>query len=467
MSKLVLVNYRISEAQERELRRKIELIRAMLARCARLQQELQALEPVTGEYWADTLARYQKLVDKNQWREFVGDYNRLYDELPAVVRQLEAAVAEAKAKRLRLELTAATLMAADTTAAERAELSSIASSAAGLYSDRFADAREKVEKLMRRHLDTPLDTAQPQITKDQLALARELLAAMPAAANSQAAQGGLGEPPQMGFNYDTDAPRPRKTGRIEKLTGILSQIDPALAPVEDLLARLRQMAAGQSGEHALLLNSIELEAQERLAAARRRRELQAIVDDSMAWLSPFQSLSAEHLRERLYAALAAADFAAARATADEARAWAEAEGKRQDGERVRAVLLRELQELGYEVNLQGPAWEEGASITIQKPSEPNYDVQIGAAPGGAVQSKVRAYDHPGRSPGINRRDVEVEQSWCEDLARLNRALIGCGVIGEIAHVERPGSSEQKPLPAKAGRHVEVEKLTEKQLARKS
>ena len=66
MSKLVLVNYRISEAQERELRRKIELIRAMLARCARLQQELQALEPVTGEHWADTLARYQKLVDKNR-----------------------------------------------------------------------------------------------------------------------------------------------------------------------------------------------------------------------------------------------------------------------------------------------------------------------------------------------------------------------------------------------------------------
>ena len=170
-------------------------------------------------------------------------------------------------------------MAADTTAAERAELSSIASSAAGLYSDRFADAREKVEKLMRRHLDTPLDTAQPQITKDQLALARELLVAMPAAANSEAAQGGLGEPPQMGFNYDTDAPRPRKTGRIEKLTEILSQIDPALAPVEYFLARLRQMAAGQSGEHALLLDSIELEAQERLAAARRRRELQAIVDD--------------------------------------------------------------------------------------------------------------------------------------------------------------------------------------------
>ena len=210
------------------------------------------------------------------------------------------------------------------------------------------------------------------------------------------------------------------------------------------------MVAGQSGENSLLLNSIEFEAQERLAAARRRRELQAIVDDGMAWLSPFQSLSAEHLRERLHAALAAADIAAASATADEARAWAEAEGKRQDAGRVRAVLLRELQELGYEVNLQGPAWDEGGRIAIQKPSEPNYDIQLGAMPGGALQSKVRAYDHPGRSAGVNRRDVEVEQSWCEDLARLNLALDGCGVTAEIIHVEGPGSSEQRPLPARAG-----------------
>ena len=238
MSKLVLVNYRISEAEERELRRKIELIRAILARCARLQQELQALEAVTGESWGDTLARYQKLVDKNQWREFVGDYNRLYDELPAVERELEKAVAEAKAKRLRLELTAATLMAANTTAAERAELCSIASNAAGLYSDRFADAKEKVEKLLRRHLDTALGGTEHQMTEDQIMLARELLAAMPTSASYHADQVGFGEPPQVPFNNDTDAPRPRKASRIEKLTGILSEIDPALVHVEDLLARL-------------------------------------------------------------------------------------------------------------------------------------------------------------------------------------------------------------------------------------
>jgi hypothetical protein len=67
--------------------------------------------------------------------------------------------------------------------------------------------------------------------------------------------------------------------------------------------------------------------------------------------------------------------------AAQARAWAEAEGKRQDGMRIRDALLGELRELGYEVNLQGEAWDEGSRITIQKPSEPNYDVQLSAAPG--------------------------------------------------------------------------------------
>jgi hypothetical protein len=118
------------------------------------------------------------------------------------------------------------------------------------------------------------------------------------------------------------------------------------------------------------------------------------------------------------------------------------------------VLLNELQELGYEVNLQGSVWGEGARLTIQKPSEPNYDIQLSAAPGGAVQSKVRAYDHPGRSAGVNRRDVEVEQGWCQDLARVNKLLAERGVIADIVREEGPGSAAQVPLPARNERPVE-------------
>ena len=46
----------------------------------------------------------------------------------------------------------------------------------------------------------------------------------------------------------------------------------------------------------------------------------------------------------------------------------------------------------------------------------------GGVPGGQIQSKVRAYDHAGRGAGFNRRDVEVEQSWCDDLAKVDKLL---------------------------------------------
>jgi hypothetical protein len=52
---------------------------------------------------------------------------------------------------------------------------------------------------------------------------------------------------------------------------------------------------------------------------------------------------------------------------------------------------------------------------VQKPEEPNYDIQLAAASDGRIQSKVRAYAHSGRSPGINMRDLEVEGNWCADL----------------------------------------------------
>ena len=42
-----------------------------------------------------------------------------------------------------------------------------------------------------------------------------------------------------------------------------------------------------------------------------------------------------------------------------------------------------------------------AAVT-QRPEEPNYDVELPAAPNGKIQSKVKAYDHSGRSSGVNQ-----------------------------------------------------------------
>jgi hypothetical protein len=232
----------------------------------------------------------------------------------------------------------------------------------------------------------------------------------------------------------------------------MSRLQSERVSVDDLMTRLRDVSTKSASERGLLIDSIELEAQERLDVAKRKREIERLVDEGHAWLTPFQSLSADSLRERLAAVASSDDVAAARSVSAEAFTWAEAEGKRQDGERIRSLLLSELHELGYEVNLQGAAWDESSRVTISKPSEPNYDVQLSAAPGGAIQSKVRAYDHPGRSAGVNRRDVEVEQGWCDDLARVNKLLAERGLMAAIVHEQGPGSSEQKALPARSERH---------------
>ena len=229
--------------------------------------------------------------------------------------------------------------------------------------------------------------------------------------------------------------------------------------------RLRELPGTDAARRALLIESIELAAGERLAAARRSREVSAIIDDGRAWLSPFTSMSADEHRRKLDAAAAVGEPAAARTARDEAKKWAEDEARRQDGARIRAALVSELQGLGYEVDVQGPEWTDGTRITVARPSEPNYDVQLSAIAGGQVQSKVRSYDHAGRSAGVNRRDVEVEQNWCDDLAKLNKLLAERGIGAEILREDGPGTAAQVPLKARSAPQSETGHT--KQLERKA
>jgi hypothetical protein len=117
----------------------------------------------------------------------------------------------------------------------------------------------------------------------------------------------------------------------------------------------------------------------------------------------------------------------------------------QDAERARSAILEGLQELGYEVKLQGKGWEPGARIVVQKPEEPNYDVQLAAASDGRIQSKVRAHAHSGRSGGVNQRDLEVEGNWCADLKSLNELLLTAGIEARLDQEEAPGAAVQVPI----------------------
>lgn len=454
MSKLVVVNYRLSDAQARETMRKIALIRAILERCVKLQKELSSVEAKTGEDWAETLQRFRKAADSNRWNDFVGDYNRLYDDLPGVERQLEKVLADAKAKRLRLELTASTLLASCADGQERRQLEAIAKKARGLHGSQYKNVMSEVEAIVRRRLSTPLEVKESGLEAGQVALARELLAAVPKDISP------LPLPETWSSATKTEATS--HADRVKRLSEQLSEIDPEFAPVDDLIARLQEVAAKDAGECSLLIDSIELEAKERLVLGRTRRDVERTLQEGLAWLAPFASADAEAHRRQLNDAAALSPEAVRKAAAS-AKAWAEAEGARADGARVREALLAELRGLGYEVNVQGE-WQEGSRVTIHKPSEPNYDVQLSAPPNGSVQSKVRAYDHAGRSTGVNRRDVEMEQSWCDDLARVNKSLAAKGVAADVLHEEGPGASAQLPLPARQERVYEV--ATVKELERK-
>lgn len=444
MSKLVVASYQVSDAERRYVQRKIALIRAMLKRCAKLRDELKALEPVSGESWGETLAKY-KLFEKTDVWQFTEEHNRLEESLPQIMADLEKALADARAKRTRLELTAATLLALGATAEEKALLAPLETQSATLYADRYADAWGKVEAMLQKRLDTPLtDSGEAKATAEQLAMAQELLPPSDSTRVSDVVRPAAAEPSPDAL-------------RIRKLTDQIAAIDPVLGTFDDLIQRLRTASTAAGHLRPLLIASVELDAQERLGVARRRQEVREVMDEALSWLAPFSSLTADDQRRRLDEAAQKDDVTTARLLRDEVKAWAEAEAKREDGVKVRAALVAELQNLGYEVKVQGGGWTEGSRITALRPSEPNYDVELSAAPGGVVQSKVRAYAHAGRSTGVNRRDVEVEQGWCDDLAKLNKQLAECGIEGKILREDRPGSIAQEPLEGRAQTDFESRK----------
>ena len=432
MSKLVVSRYRVpTEEERRAALQKIALVRQMLQRCAAIREALERFEHVEGEELSQTLARYDQAVSEQRWDDFVEDYNRLYVSLPALERRLEQQLAAARGRRLRLELTALTL-AANASRDDKASLETIARAARTMRGDALDAANAKLEAVLTRQLNAASGAAAKAVSAAQSELARTLM--HPDA------------PPPERIGRDRPAPEPVATiatdrARIDALISQLSALDEDAGVYVDRVLAIA--AEKDSSTRVMQLDSLILEVSEREASRRADRDRSRLTGEALAELTPFDGPAVDTLRERVRSA---ADAGQARALFDEARALAAAEGKRRDGALARAAMLKALSGLGYELRLQGPGWAEGTKLEIQRPNEPNYDVQLSAPPNGQIQSKVRAYAHAGRSEGVNRRDVEVEQSWCDDLRALNALLQAEGFAAEIVHEEGPGSAAQKPLP---------------------
>jgi hypothetical protein len=431
MSKLVVSHYRIPSAEEqRATQRKIALIRQMLQRCMALREALERFESVEGESLAEIMQRYDEAIVERRWEDFTGNYNRLYDSLPELEKQLEKRVAAARGRRLRLELTALTL-ANDTADVEsKAVLETLARQVKAMRTQSLDTAAAQIETLLMQSLGRAPETAGPAVTQTQLELARALM--HPDAAVPGQIGGGRSKP-QGGPDSDHS--------RIDRLIGTLSALDDDVAAYVE---RARRIAAEKdAGRRAIQLDSLIIEVSEHEARRRTARDLGRFIGEALAELDPFDGPSVENLRGRLHGAREVGD---ARRLLEEARTIAAVEARSRDGALARDAMMRGLRALGYDLRLQGTAWEEGARIEIMRSDEPNYDIQLSAPPNGRIQSKVRAYSHAGRSDGVNRRDVEVEQGWCDDLRKLNAMMQAQGFATDIEHEEGPGTAAQKPLP---------------------
>jgi hypothetical protein len=444
MSKVAVSQYSVRmEAERRAKQKKMEEVRQMLSRCVSLRKTLEKMGEDGGAEFSETLARYKGAVRNGDWEAAAPDCDRLHSELPVLERQLEDKIIAAKERRLRLELSAATLRASAADQTEQKLLATIVRGATEASTSELGELGKQLESIMTKRLLAAAKGSNHRLTEAQLELARKLMnQSLPRGERAGITREHIDKTKQDGRLND-----PRS--RIEHFITQLASIEEHAG---DLLDRARTlMMGGDTGQRNLQLDSLMFEAAERLKSCRKARELDTLSGGALAELAPFDGKERERLRSEVLAAREKQDSRLLEKLHREALAFARTEAARRDAIAARAAILLGLKELGYEIRMDGDIWDEGKRIQALRPDEPNYDIELSAAANGKIQSKVRAYDHPGRSAGVNLRDTEVEQSWCDDLRRLHQKLRTEGIEAAIEDERKPGSAAQRPLPARRGK----------------
>jgi hypothetical protein len=428
MSRLTVTRYRDREAERRrEAQREIKRFRKELQRCIRLERELAQLEAVEPGKYAellsrlssseDTIAQLAPSSERSQWLERVAND----------AAGIEQAIIVAHERRMQLEFAALTLVRGadgDT----RKKLEQCARQARRAKREEFAALQREFEAITTRRLTEAQATPRGARDEESVKLASALMRP-------------ISEP--------TPLSRYQGTSQIEEkvrtLIGEIAAIGTE-AKTDSLLERAERLLwIVDDPGFQLKLDSIMIDASELSAEARRRWEMRKTIELAEEALEPFDDPSSAALKARLAGLESSNDPGVIQAAVADAMKHAEQLSQRHDAERARSAILDGLRDLGYEVHLQVDSWGPGDRIAAHKPDEPNYDVQLAAAADGRVQSRVRAYTHPGRSSGTNRRDREVEENWCSDLKALNGRLSAAGIEAQVEHEVAPGTAEQVPI----------------------
>ncbi|GAB5459324.1 MAG: hypothetical protein Hens3KO_23540 [Henriciella sp.] len=416
MSRKTIYSYRDLEAERRRAEeREINRLMGELTKLSKLERNRAKYEPNAAQDATETLEKFKSnrqalsRTERRQWLSNVEDKTT----------KLQQDIANAEAQRLRLEMTAS-MLASRSNAADASELKAISKSARALDAQAFQVARSTVEAIVTsRMMRGASEAPKYPVSEERRSLAAKL----------------LGPEPQQTFISASAGP---ETEIIDRLIADLVILG---ADADPLIERATALVS-DAGSHSLdmKLDSLRLDAAELRAKHLVQEEVERLKQDAETILAPYDDPAASAIRRQV-STLALDDIPAARATRQEAQDYASKQDQSEDAQKARAALVHGLQQLGYEVRLQGEEWEEGERITISQPSEPHYDVELMSPPGGKIQSKVRAYMHDGRSETTNTRDVEVESQWCENLRTLNAALEHEGLNASLAHEDKPGSGE--------------------------
>jgi hypothetical protein len=428
MSRTTLTRYRDLEAERRrEAQREIQRFRKELQRSIRLESELAELEPVhAGEYKQllsrlnaseDAIAQLAPSSEREQWLD------RLRDD----AARFEQAIIAAHERRIQLEFAALTLVqGADDETRQRLKL--CARRARRAERDEFYALKREFESITTRQITEAQTTPHSPRDEESVKLAAAFMRS-------------ISDPIPLS--------RHQGVNEIEdKLRKLIAEIAPLEmeAKTDRLLERAEKLLSTTDDPgFQLKLDSLMIDASEVSAKTRRLKELRRAIDSAEEALAPFDDPSSTALKARLATLGSSDDAGVIQAAVANALKHTEQLTLQQDAERARSAILDGLRDLGYEVHLQVDSWRSGERVEVRKPDEPNYDVQLAAAADGRVQSKVRAYIHPGRSSGINRRDREVEENWCADLKALNGRLSAIGIQAQVEIEEAPGTAEQVPI----------------------
>lgn len=246
---------------------------------------------------------------------------------------------------------------------------------------------------------------------------------------------------------------PQTRAEDARLDTLLAEIE-ASGSVEETAPFLKKVEAidaeSTADRRTMLLDSLLLELGDHRRRQREKGEVARKLMAALARLEPFQSDAADLWREKINAALAAG--ADEQQLATSVQAWCDQEAAQEDARLRRDAVLRALTALGYEVREgMSAAWAENGRIVVRNPNEPNYGVELAAASSGpALQARVVAFEHPGRSAASTIRDREVETSWCSDFAKLQRTLSSDGFAVRLQHASAPGAVTLKVVPDEAG-----------------